>query len=237
MNRSKFNLEEILKDYSEAQNLGDLFHKVEDTFAARGEVVCQFIINGMALTEADEQRMSQVPFDEIRTLEIDSESPAVLLFGLLNNWIAELPELLRSIDSLAKDIKFKGIEGKLKSFVDMIDSCQFLVESLINLESILKKESMDIENWKKNKVLTARAIGDALGAFENKDFVLLSEVLEYDLGHSLQEWLEEIIRMRDHLKQENDKDSKQFSARIFEKQQSETSDQANPIIGSSEHTS
>lgn len=236
MNRTKLNLETILNDYPKAESLGDLLKLVEDQFAAQGEVVCQFIVNDLSLSELDEHRIAQAPLDEVKTLVIESESPATLLFGLLHNWIEELPTLIQCTDRLAKDIRFAGIEGKLKGFIDLVDSCQFLIESLMNLESILQKESMNLENWRKNKVLTARAIGDALHAFEKKDFVQLSEVLEYDLGHSLQEWLGEIIQMQDYLKQENDKDSRQFSARIFEKRQPESVGQADSVAGSSEHT-
>jgi len=232
MNRTTFSLEQILNEFPEVENLGDLFRRVENKLASQGQIVCRFCVNDLDLSEGDESRIALAPIDEIKTLAVESESPVALLFKLIQNWIEELPTLIQSADKLAKDIRFEGIEGKLKSFIDLVDSCQFLIESLMNLESILKKESANLDHWQKNKTLTARAIGNALQAFEKKDFVQLSEVLEYDLGNSLQEWLEEIVRMRDYLKQENGKDSQQFSERIFEKRS-----QANSLAGPGEHTS
>lgn len=228
MIRTHLSLQKILHDFPEAENLGRLLNLLEESFALRGEVVCQFTVNDLILSEEDEGRFALTPIDEVKTLEIQSESPATLLFGLLHNWIEELPTLIKSTDQLAQNIRFQGMEGRLKGFIDLVDSCQFLVESLINLESILRKESMSLEAWSKIKLLTARAIGDALHAFEKKDFLQLSEVLEYDLSHSLQEWLEEITRMREYLKQENDRDSQQFAARIFEKRTPDKADQADP---------
>lgn len=236
MNHAKMNIQQILNEFPDVQNLGELLKKLEEKYALNGEVVCQFIVNDLVLSEVDEQRIADAPIDEVKSIAIQTESPAALLFGLLDNWISELPVLVQSTDELAKDIRFAGIEGRLKKFIDLIDSCQFLIESLMNLESILARESMSVENWKKNKVLTARAIGDALHAFEKKDFVQLSEVLEYDLGNSLQQWSDEIVRMRDYLKQENDKDSQQFAARIFEKREVGSTVATDSTAGSSEHT-
>lgn len=232
MNRTTFNIEKILEEFPQVENLGDLFKQIENKLANEGQVVCRFRVNNLTLSEEDESRIALAPLDEVRILEVDSESPIGLLFGLMQNWIDELPVLIQSADQLAKDIRFQGIEGRLKKFIDLVDSCQFLIESLISLESILKKEMVNMDQWQKNKVMTARAIEDALRAFEKKDFVQLSEVLEYDLGNSLQEWLEEIKRTRGYLKQENDRDSQRFSERIFEKQS-----QADPVAGSSKHTS
>jgi hypothetical protein len=66
--------------------------------------------------------------------------------------------------------------------------------------------------------LTAKTTGDALQAFETKDFVLLSEILEYDLGHVLQNWQELLQNMQNTMKEESEKTSgQQFSDRIFKK--------------------
>jgi hypothetical protein len=190
---------------------------LENNLLQNGEVVCQFHLNGMKMTESDEKRLSQISIAEIETIEIESESPQALLFGLIDNWVSELPLLVRNADELAKEIKFKGVEGHLKSFVDLIDSCQFLTESLISLEGIIKGPMIKKEQWRKAEQLTAQAISQSIKAFEVKDFVLLSEILEYDLGHALQIWLEQIQAVGQLLKDESVRDAKGFSERIFNK--------------------
>jgi len=215
MTKTTISREEILQTYPAVMDIGSLIKALEQRFLTLGEVVCQFKLNGMSLTEADESRLSQVALDEVDTIEIESQSPQDLLFNLLDNWTRELPVLMQNADELAKDIKFKGIEGHLKSFVDLLDTCQFLTESLISLEAIIQRASIDQTRWREAEALTARAIGQALKTFELKDFVLLSEILEYDLGHALQVWFEEIQRLSQTLKDENAKDPKGFSERVF----------------------
>jgi hypothetical protein len=222
MTHSHFNIGDIRQKFPLIQTLGELFKAFENEFVIRGEVICQFKVNGMSLSENDEKKFAEIQINDIEIIDIDSESPAALLFELLNNWMSELPALIQSTDQLAKEIKFNGIDGNLKAFVDLVDSCQFLIESLINLEKIIYREAFQLEKWRHNEELTARAISEALAAFEKKDFVLLAEILEYDLAHSLQIWAEEIRSVDGRLKAENDKDSRHFSDRIFNKSTTET---------------
>jgi hypothetical protein len=217
MTQSTYPIEVILEKFPEAHTLGDLFKAFEADFVSRGEIICQFKVNGLSLSENDEKKFSETLVDDVEIVEINSESPTALLFGLLSNWMSELPVLVQNTDQLSKEIKFNGIEGNLKAFVDLVDSCQFLVESLIDLEKIIARESLNHEKWRQNEEMTARAISEALAAFEKKDFVLLAEILEYDLAHSLQIWAEEIRIVSDKLKEENDKDSQCFSNRVFTK--------------------
>lgn len=215
MTKTIIHKDEIVTKYPSVSDLGTLIKALEERFLVNGEVICQFKLNGMTLSESDEKRLSQIKLDEIEVIEVESQSPQALLFNLLDNWTRELPVLMQNTDELAKEIKFNGIEGHLKSFVDLLDTCQFLTESLISLESIIKKSAISQGQWRKAEELTAQAIGQALKTFELKDFVLLSEILEYDLGHALQVWFEEIKRLSQTLKDENAKDAEGFSERIF----------------------
>jgi hypothetical protein len=208
---------DILERYSPIQDLGTLFKTLEAEFLQKGEVICQFRLNGMTLSETDESRLAEIHIHEVEKIEIDSENPTTLLFGLLDNWIKELPELIKNTDELSKTIRFNGIEGHLKSLVDLIDSCQFLMDSLVGLQSIIKSDLIDKNEWKKAEEMTVRAIGESIRAFEIKDFVLLAEILEYDLAHSLQIWTEQLVRVEEGLKEENARDGQEFSDRVFNK--------------------
>lgn len=221
MNKTIFTKHDVEKLYDPNLDLGSLMKAFEEEFLKKGEVICQFKLNGMTLSEEDEVRLSKVNLEEIQTIEIESENPTSLLFGLLDNWIQELPLLIKNVDELSKEIKFEGIEGHLKSFVDLIDSCQFLMESLIHLKNIVRTDLIPEKMWAENESLTARAIGEALTCFEKKDFVQLSEILEYDLGHSLQNWYEQLIIVRNLLQEESAQDGKKFEERIFNKKGTE----------------
>lgn len=191
MNTTALDKSNLISQFGQDATLSVIFEKIHLQWQEKGEVICQFRINGMNLSEADEGRLAQATLGEVVTIEVDSERPADLLQAVLQNWVTELPTLITNADQLSQEIRFEGIEGKLSSFVNLVDSCQFLVDSLVTLEGVVQTQSWtQSEQWIENEKLTARAIGEALAAFEKKDFNLLSEVVEYDLGHSLQVWLD-----------------------------------------------
>ena len=195
--------QDIEGSYSNLTDLGQLMSALEKEFTLRGHVICQFKLNGMNLTEADERRLAAIGVMEVESLEIDSESPQALMFGILDNWILELPKLIENAEALAKAIKFEGIEGKLKSFVELLDTCQFLMESLMSLERVVSDKQFGLDSWLSAEKVTSEAIGQALAAFEKKDFVMLAEVLEYDLPHSLQVWSEQMIQLSQNMRLES----------------------------------
>lgn len=223
MNTTVLTKEALLKTFGEGVTLAVVFEKLHLEWQERGEVVCQFRINGMNLTEQDEYRLASATVSEIESFEVDSQRPDDLLLGVLQNWVTELPTLIQNADYLAQDIRFDGIQDKLNSFVELVDSCQFLIDSLMTLENIVQTQQWTSAlEWNENTQLTGRAIGEALKAFEAKNYTVLSEVIEYDLGHCLQVWLNLLKTFLQKVVDERSKDPR-ITEKLFRKDSSEES--------------
>ena len=200
MIRQTFSQREILEQFADKNCLGEIFQEIEQRLKTAGQVVCQFTVNGMTLDESDEKRLSASFVDEIETLEVSSQLPEVLMTEVLKNWVTQIPAMIVKSDEIAKTLRFEGLEGHVTPFVELIDSCQLLVDSLISLDNLFRENKfVQAENWQKNEDMTARAIGEALNCFQKKDFVLLADILEYDLGHSLQNWTELLKQFHEQL--------------------------------------
>jgi hypothetical protein len=152
------------------------------------------------LTEEDEKKFSGFQMTEVEFLEVESETPKILLVEVLNNWVETLPGMIGKSDQLAGSIRLKGIENQMRDFVDLVDTCQFLVDSLMSLRTLCRDIAyVNGSQWKTHEELTARAIAEALNVFEKKDFVLLADIMEYDLGHCLQSWLDSLTELKRHV--------------------------------------
>ena len=209
---------DLEQTYFDCETLSDLILSLENDFQKRGEVVCQVIINGMPLQESDESKLGQTRMHELKTVEVRSEKPSALLIDILANWEAELPKMIRHSDQLAQGLRQRGPEGQYTSFVQLIDSCQFLTESLVSMDSIVDMGLfLDRAVWLGNEKIMTEAVGQALTAFEKKDFSVLADVLEYDLANALQSWFDLLKSFNERLKAENDQDSQQLTDRIFKK--------------------
>lgn len=200
MNQNLFQTEELIQKYGETAALDTVFRGIENELKKTGQVVCQFKINGMALDEADEVRLAQATLSEVQTIEVLSQKPSEILDGILSNWCERIPQMITKNDQLAADIRFKGMEGQLNILVSLIDDCQLLVDSLMSIDKVFPDIPLvKSQPWSKAQTQMAQSIGEALTAFQKKDFTQLADILEYDLGHSLQVWVELIIELRNQV--------------------------------------
>jgi|SRR6185312_1527545 len=204
MNSYQWTRQELATQFFDAQTLGDLFRQIELELGKKNQVVCQFKINGLTLTEETEKRLREGSVQDVDLIEVLGQAPADIMSGILQNWCQEIPKMIDINDRLSQDLRFQGVEGRLKPFVSLIDSCQLLVDSLMSIDHLLATtRTVQTENWKQAEQLTASSIGQALQAFQKKDFTLLADVLEYDLGHSLQSWQELLGQLMVELKNDN----------------------------------
>jgi lambda repressor-like predicted transcriptional regulator len=191
MNLKTYTREMLTSRFPEETSLQTVFRQLEADLHPTGEVVCHFKINGMSLTEEAEQRLAQVNLQEVQTIEVGSQNPGQILESILSTWALRIPSIIEKNDELSKKIRFDGVEGAMKMFVELIDDCQLLIDSIISINSLFPHmQGVQSEVWKKAESLIADGIGQSLQAFEKKDYTLLADVLEYDLGHALQSWLE-----------------------------------------------
>lgn len=201
------------------ETLAELIRSIETDFQSRGEVICQIIINDLPLHESDEARLAMTHISEIHKVEVKSAKPSQLLIDILQNWESEFPKMIEMADQLSTDLRLKGTEGgQYTAFVQLIDSCQFLIESLVSMDAILETDQfLNRQVWIESEKLMTHAVGQALQAFEAQDFTLLADVLEYDLANALQSWSDLLKSLGLRLKTENDENSNELSNRIFKK--------------------
>jgi hypothetical protein len=160
------------------------------------------MVNGLTLTEEDEKKFGEFMLSEVDLVEVESEKPDTLLIEVIANWVESLPPMIKKSDELSNTIRLQGIENHLSAFVNLVDSCQFLVQSLMSLRTLCQNIPLVAgEKWKANEQLTARAIAEVLATFEKKDFVLLADIMEYDLGHCLQSWLEALMELKTYVRE------------------------------------
>ncbi len=197
MSQLIFQQQDLIARFGADASLGDIFRQIENDLKPLSEVVCQFKVNGLALDEQAEQRLATVHLNEVETLEVFSQKPRAILGDVLLNWVKQIPAMIECNDSLAQEIRFKGVEGQLKSLVELIDQCQLLVDSIISIDSVFADlTQVQSKDWKDAQKQIAAAIGEALQAFQKKDFNWLADILEYDLGHALQIWMERLESFR-----------------------------------------
>lgn len=194
MERFKVTGQELRNFYREKTSLGRVFSDIEQDLRSTNQVVCRYIVNGMEIAEADEARFSKVSLDDIETLEYLTENSRDITAIVLKGWIEALPELIQNTEKLSQRMRVQGLSGLLKPIHDLVQNCEYLIDSTITLKATMGDQFLGASpvNWFQAEEQSKKTVSEALRALENKDFVLLADVLEYDLNNVLQMWLEHL---------------------------------------------
>ena len=197
MSQFFFEQNDLIQRFCADATLGDVFTQIEGEVKAIKEVICQFKVNGLALNEQDEKRLSSSSLEEIQTLEVYSQEPRAILGDVLVSWSSQIPTMIEQNDRLAEQIRFQGMEGLLKALVELIDQSQLLVDSILSIDTVFSEfPVVQSEAWRSAQQQMAETIGEALQAFQKKDYTWLADILEYNMGHSLQTWMELLGRLK-----------------------------------------
>lgn len=194
MERFKVSGDELRNFYNGNVALQKVFNDIENDLKSANQVVCQYIVNGLVLSEKEEARFSEVTLAEVETLEYLSENSRDITGQVLRAWIEALPELMQETEKLAQRMRTQGFSGLLKSIHDLVENCEFLIDSTVALKETMGDQFLSGSpvNWSKAEAESKKTVLEALRALENKDFILLADVLEYDLNNVLQMWCEHL---------------------------------------------
>jgi hypothetical protein len=192
MERFKVSGQDLRDFYNQTTHLSKVFKDIEQDLRSTNQVVCRYILNGMELEERDELKFAGVTLDQVESLEYLTENARDLASLVISGWIQALPELIKNTEGLSLRVRAQGFNGLLKPIHDLVKNCEFLVESIITLKEMLGDQFLGAApiDWAIAEQSSKKAVLEALEALTKKDFVQLAEVLEYDLSHALQLWMD-----------------------------------------------
>lgn len=187
---------ELLKVFGPESNLKYIIDHYEEEFQKKGEVICRIHLNELHLSEDDETRLQDTPISEIKSLAVDTENPISLFNDVLSYWKLHIPALIASADHLSQSLRFKSIDQSAVELSKFIDQCHLLVNSLNSINSLCQHRSLNLPNrWSDSEVKLWKAFNELLDTFNNKNTAIMADIIEYDLGDSLQTWLEVLSEM------------------------------------------
>lgn len=205
MDRFKVDGEQLRLFYSAETQLKKVFSDIERDLQAEGKVVCQFVLNGLTLSESDESRFSQTLLQEVVTLEYLCESQNSLVESVLSGWISALPEMIKATEKLAIILRENGLAGKLRDFHKLIENTEYLIGSVMTLKSMNEQVVLKYAaSWVQAENSSLQTVRQALEAVNRKEIGLLADILEYDLNNSLQLWFSALTSVQKGLQLERD---------------------------------
>jgi len=195
MTESSWTSDKIKASFPECVTLKEIIARLESDFVARGEVICEIRVNGVLLDDGDETRLGGMHCGEILDLEVRSNQPATLIVDAIRSTLVLIPDLEESCVATAEKFRGTDIGIAQKSFHECLEGCQWLVDTLIHVRGAASGTRAPIshpERWYEAEKLIARVIREISEAYSHKDYVLVSDLLEYELTGVLTVWRDAI---------------------------------------------
>ncbi len=181
----KWDKAQIEDQFGACNLLKDVIFEVETQYQLSGEYVCHVLVNGMRFGEDDEEKFALTKREEISQLEVSLGTLNELVIGVLKSYTIWIPNIKQILLATAKYFHEGDLENGQRNFIMILDSCRYYINSLIELKRSSKEisESVFVEEH------FSGLIREVMKAYEKKDYVLLADLVEYELHNLFDTWL------------------------------------------------
>lgn len=181
---------EISTEFPQAKTLSEVISELEATFQLKGEVICEIQVNGIAIDEADEVRLGATPVTEIESLIICSSEPARLIDQALNSCREFIPHVKQSCIRTSEKLRGTDSAGAQSQFIETMEGCYWLVDTLRHVRGASKNNvtGPGLDQWTGYETKMTAVVREVVKAYEAKDYVLVADLLEYELSEAVAAW-------------------------------------------------
>jgi hypothetical protein len=173
--------------------LKDIIRRLEMDFSCKGEVICEIHVNGILLNESDETRFGSSPAHEIHDLSVRTNRPDALIMQALESARVYIPQLEESCFESAGAFRGHDLAMAQRCFSETLEGCTWLVETLTHIRgaaSGIGQPIGSIDRWFEAEKAINRVVREVSEGYIASDFVLVADLLEYELTGALQIWAE-----------------------------------------------
>jgi hypothetical protein len=183
------------------KNLGDVLREMDEWIRTKRELITSVVLDGNPISREEREALAGRAVEEIVSLEVNSQNRYSLAAEGMSLLKSYLPSFVVGSEQIA-DYLQKGEDLRAyELFEEFIGGLEWIVQMLDNV-------AMAVELDYRLIIFDGRSIeehlGDLLklmreveGAFENRDMVMLSDLLQYEVPLMFNGWLrmaDEIIK-------------------------------------------
>ena len=182
------------------ETLGDLLSHIEKVGVAQGNVVRSIKIDGQE-SSPDSSEAQRTQISEIATLEVEVSTLAEMINKNIENADAYLIRLIPGIEKSVELFRIGNEQEANKFFVKIVDGIDWFSQVL---DIILTAKEISPETVFEGKSIQDRRTSlvdltqQMVDANKNQDWVLLADLLEYEILPYYQEWSNLLPGFRSH---------------------------------------
>lgn len=184
----------LLEDFFDAENLHQVVVHLEKKYWIENKVICGIYVNGKYIENEAEREFKETELCKVKNLKIVISEVKGLIKENVKSVLERIESLNEVVGEVLQSYRKRDLSQFNLSFVSLVDLLHSIVENLNLLKmtlinnQIYRKDSEFIESWISLEEVLSPTIKELLESFEIKDYVLLSDILEYDLLDIMNSW-------------------------------------------------
>ena len=172
------------------ETLGDLLLHIEKEGVPQGNVVRSIKIDGQE-SSPDSPEAQKTPLSEIATLEVEISTLSDIINKNIENADAYLIRLIPGIEKSVELFRMGNEQEANKFFINIIDGIDWLsqvLDMILTAKAISPDTVFDGKSIQDRRASLMGLTQQMVDANKNQDWVLLADLLEYEILPYYQEW-------------------------------------------------
>ena len=182
------------------ETLGDLLLHIEKEGVPQGNVVRSIKIDGQE-SSPDSPEVQKTPLSAIATLEVEISTLSDIINKNIENADAYLIRLIPGIEKSVELFRMGNEQEANKFFINIIDGIDWLsqvLDMILAAKAISPDTVFDGKSIQDRRASLVGLTQQMVDANKNQDWVLLADLLEYEILPYYQEWSNLLPHFRSH---------------------------------------
>ena len=172
------------------ETLGDFLVHIEKEGVVQGNVVRSIKLNGQE-SPLDSSVVRKTPLSEIKTLEVEVSTLSDIVDQNIENADTYLTRLIPGIEKSVELFRTGNEQEANQFFINIIDGIDWLsqvLDMILTAKAISPDTVFDGKSIQDRRASLVDFTQQMVDANRNKDWVLLADLLEYEILPYYQEW-------------------------------------------------
>jgi len=182
------------------ETLGDLLSHIEKVGVAQGNVVRSIKIDGQE-SSPDSSEAQRMQISKIATLEVEISTLADMINKNIDNADAYLIRLIPGIEKSVELFRVGNEQEANKFFVKIVDGIDWfsqVLDIILTAKEISPDTVFEGKSIQDRRTSLVDLTQQMVDANKNQDWVLLADLLEYEILPYYQEWSNLLPGFRSH---------------------------------------
>lgn len=171
-------------------NLKSIIPKLQKEFPVNQFSLLNLKVNGEVIDINSENPKLIRPIEKDDLIEIDFQSKDNILYDIILDLSSLVGKILKKIKQTSDNLKCDKNEDALVNLSVIIDAIDLFIKGINQtiLKSNLQQEEKDFLPIKELQVHLLSIVKAISGAYAKQDYIMLTDLLEYELRDNLTQW-------------------------------------------------